>query len=78
MSILTPCEIYFENLAGTMNPRSLQYMSKELAYERLKKMIGQDFGFDVDRWKDWLVREGMIRLSPYSNPTQSRTGPGLD
>jgi hypothetical protein len=70
MSILTPGEIYFENLAGTMNPNSLQYMSKELAYERLKQMTGQDFGFDVDRWKAWLVNEGLIHLSPSSHPKQ--------
>jgi hypothetical protein len=70
MSILTPCEIYFANLAGTMHPSRLEYMSKELAYERLKQMTGQDFGFDVDRWKAWLVNEGLIHLSPSSHPKQ--------
>jgi hypothetical protein len=49
MSILTPCEIDFANLAGTMNANSLQYVSKELASERLEAMTEQDFGFDVDR-----------------------------
>jgi hypothetical protein len=70
MSILTPCEIYFANLVGTMHPGRLEYLSKELAYERLKEMTGQDFGFDVDRWRPWLIREGMIRLSPSSRPKQ--------
>jgi hypothetical protein len=70
MSILTPCEIYFANLAGAMNPNRLQYMSKELAYKRLKQMTGQDFGLDMNRWKAWLVREGMIRLSPSSHPKE--------
>jgi hypothetical protein len=70
MSILTPCEIYIANLAGTMDPNRLEYLPKELAYERLKRSTGQDFGFDIDRWKAWLVREGLIRLSPSSRPKQ--------
>lgn len=61
MSVLTAYEIYLSCLAGRLSPDRLDYVSKEIAHERLKAMTGQDFGHDVARWKSWLSARGLLR-----------------
>ena len=55
MTRLTLEQLLLVNLAEQMPSRfTLGYMTKEDAYERLKEMTGQDFGYDLDAWKAWL------------------------
>lgn len=62
MGILGGHEVYYLCLAEQLDPRRDDYVPKEVAYERLKSMTGQDFGFDIESWKTWLWKQGLIRL----------------
>jgi len=41
--------------------RRRDYLSKEEAYRLLKKETGQDFGYDVKAWRDWLKKNRKIK-----------------
>jgi hypothetical protein len=62
MSLLSPHERLFLCLAGRIADTRLEYCSKDQAYERLKNLTGQDFGNDLEKWKQWLTRNGLLRL----------------
>ena len=42
------------NLAGQVEHRSKLYLPEEKAYSQLKELSGQDFGYDVEKWKLWF------------------------
>ena len=48
---LSPFQLYIRSLAH--GPVKLGYLEKEEAYKQLKAITGEDFGFDVDRWREW-------------------------
>ncbi|MBW3599161.1 MAG: hypothetical protein KY475_18060 [Planctomycetes bacterium] len=49
----TPFEKLLWNLNGEM-PQSLpEFLPKDVAYQRLKKMTGEDFGYDANAWREW-------------------------
>jgi len=54
MSLRGPFSTFLGNLSGEINPKSIAYMPKESAYEILKQRTGQDFGYDADKWKEWI------------------------
>jgi hypothetical protein len=56
MPRLSPFEFLLRNLEGIPDgmPRDSWYMSQERAYSELKRQTGQDFGYDVDAWAQWL------------------------
>jgi hypothetical protein len=41
-------------LRGAYTKIGNTYVSKEEAYERLKKLSGEDFGYDGEAWGDWV------------------------
>ena len=43
-------DLLLDNLAGGI-PRSLDYLSKEQAYEELKRISGEDWGYDIEAWR---------------------------
>jgi hypothetical protein len=52
---LTPTQLYLKNLKGEIpSYMRREYRSKEQALEMLRAMTGQDFGFDVQRWEEWI------------------------
>ena len=53
-------EILLMNLAGKESPEWEWFKLRKEAYVELKESTGQDFGFDVGRWKAWLVANGQI------------------
>ena len=53
----TPIERLLKNLNEEIPPYARrEYLTREVAYEKLKAMTGQDFGLDAERWEEW-VRE---------------------
>lgn len=48
---LSPFKLYVNSLAH--GPVRLGYLEKEDALLRLKRMTGEDFGYDVGQWRDW-------------------------
>ena len=56
----TPFEKLLLNLKGAM-PESLpDYLPKAQAYERLKNLSGEDFGYDIHRWESWGCEHGKM------------------
>ena len=55
---LKPIERLLKNLAGDIPPRMRrEYLSAEVAYEKLKKMTGEDFGLDLEKWTEWVMEQ---------------------
>jgi hypothetical protein len=54
MTRLTMGQLLLSNLAEQMPIGGWGYMTKEAAREQLKKLTGQDFGYDLKAWKTWL------------------------
>jgi hypothetical protein len=54
----SPFEVRMLNLRQELPEHSICYMTKEEAYEELKKETGQDFGYDVHKWEEWGRRAG--------------------
>ncbi len=51
---LLPHRIYLMTLQGRKTLHGYPFPSKEYALEQLKRMSGQDFGYDAERWAKWL------------------------
>ena len=34
-----------------------EYLTREVAYEKLKALTGQDFGLDPDQWELWIKEQ---------------------
>ena len=45
------------NLAGNFYERERQYMPQEVAYQLLKQVTGQDFGYDHIKWESWIEEQ---------------------
>ena len=56
MPRMTVIERLILNLQQLMPPNRKGYMPREKAYESLKKLTGQDFGYDVEKWVEWINR----------------------
>ena len=56
MSRLTPLQGLLMNLNQEIEAGRREYLSKEQAYEKLKKLTGQDFGYDAEKWRKWVKR----------------------
>jgi hypothetical protein len=55
MSRLTLIKGLLLNLAGKIDPnRRREYLPVEDAYQKLKQLTGKDFGYDVEKWRQWF------------------------
>lgn len=54
MAHLLPITLFLMNLKGDIRPGTREYRTPERALEALKQMTGEDFGYDVQAWKQWL------------------------
>jgi hypothetical protein len=69
----TPFEKLLLNLKGDM-PESLpDYLPKDQAYEGLKKLSGEDYGYDIARWETW-GRTNAQTLGPGAIKTGEKAG----
>jgi hypothetical protein len=51
---IKPSEILLLNLEGKLSEQHRLYRTKERAYEQLKHLTGQDFGYDAVAWREWF------------------------
>jgi cell division protein FtsX len=58
MALLTPHQRLLKNLRQEIPIDSMSYMSREEAYLSLKQETGQDFGYDDEKWENWLNTVG--------------------
>jgi hypothetical protein len=42
------------NLNQQLKEDNMYYCTREKAYQMLKKLTKQDFGYDVEKWKQWI------------------------
>lgn len=47
-------ERFLENLRGEWGPGMSHYCSRDVALDGLRKITGQDFGYDCDAWDTWI------------------------
>jgi hypothetical protein len=66
VSLIGPIELLLVNLESEISPEYLfLHVGREVALARLKVITGQDFGYDVGRWRDWLTQNGFVRHKDY-------------
>lgn len=59
-----PQELALANLMGLMPEDERGYSTREQAYEHLKEMSGEDFGYDVEMWALWVECLGLPSKTP--------------
>jgi hypothetical protein len=47
-------QLFLGGLEGKSDPHSLHYISRGAAYEELKRLTGQDFGYQSDKWREFI------------------------
>jgi hypothetical protein len=52
-------ELLIANLREEIPKGTMPYMSRDEAYKELKVGTGQDFGFDGNKWKEWIEVNGL-------------------
>ena len=57
MSLSHVDQLLLRGLEGRSDPNSLQYISREAAYRELRQRTGQDFGYDVEKRRDYLRQD---------------------
>jgi hypothetical protein len=69
---IRPLPLFLRRLELPAEPRSryARKLSREDAYEGLKKITGQDFGYDVKAWREWIKRHMTLdgRLKQPASP----------
>lgn len=53
-------------MTGQVDPNNFFYQPKEKAYEDLKKATGQDFGYDLYAWYEWMLENKLINTIYFS------------
>ena len=68
MSLSGIYQLLLHGLEGMSDPNTLHYVSREAAYQELKERTGQDFGQDVEKWREYIRahrdRLGVARFEP--------------
>jgi hypothetical protein len=64
MSKLTYTRGLLMNIAGEIRVGARAYLPKEKALEMLKLYTGQNFGYDIVAWKQWLKDNKSIYKKP--------------
>ena len=54
MSMLGVYEILLRGLAEEVHPSTLHFLPRESAYQELKRRTGQDYGYDPEKWREYL------------------------
>jgi hypothetical protein len=74
MSHLKPHQGALKNLKQEIpSSRRREYLTREKALELLKAWTGQDFGFDVQKWEEWIASScSQIRKSKRKKPGERK------
>lgn len=60
MPILFPYEGLILNMKQELPKNHPAYLSVDEAYQMLKQDTGQDFGYDIDAWEEWLTDQNQV------------------
>lgn len=72
MSRLTLFEGLLMNLNQEIKEGRREYLSPDEAYRKLKDLTGQDFGYDVDKWRHWIKQNKASAKNPKGSPPRNR------
>ncbi len=61
MSRITPVEGFLLNLQQKIEKGRREYLPRDAAYEKLKDLTGEDFGYDAEEWRTWIKKHGLLR-----------------
>jgi hypothetical protein len=66
----SPFVLFLKNIEGKFPQDSLYIIPREEALAELKKMTGEDFGYNAERWRAWKKRIDSTakRRDPPANP----------
>ena len=67
---ISPFQLYLKSL--THGPVRLGFLEKKVAYDRLKRITGQDFGYDLAKWKAWGQEHPEIADGLNQHPAKSK------
>lgn len=68
-----PQELALANLKGLIPEDERGYSTREEAYENLKEMSGEDFGYDLEMWELWVACLGLpLKVPPGRNRPKRR------
>jgi hypothetical protein len=56
MSLMHAWGLLLKNLQGKIPVGAFEYLEKDQALRHLKDLTGQDFGYDVGKWEDWICK----------------------
>ncbi len=67
---ILPHKLYLLSLAEDEGLRRRnKLIDKQIAYLKLKELTGQDFGYDVTKWEEWMNNKSTEEIySGYKNP----------
>jgi hypothetical protein len=63
MSRITLLKGLLMNLNQEIQKGRREYLTREVAYEKLKTLTGEDFGYDIDAWNNWAVKHKKDELN---------------
>lgn len=69
---ISPFQLYLKSLA--YGPVRLGFLEKDVAYDRLKRITGQDFGYDIAKWKAWGQVHPEVADGLYLQQAKSKNG----
>jgi hypothetical protein len=72
MSWLSLVQRYLLGLSGTVPEDAMHYLHRERARKKLQEITGQDFGYDVKQWEDWLEQHPEILAKWHFGPTLTK------
>ena len=74
MSLSDTYRLLLNGLEGTSDPNTLHYISREAAYQELKQRTGQDFGYDIKKWREYVHLEPIAPSAASSSNRSIRSG----
>jgi len=61
VSRVLPLEGFLLNLEQKIAPGRREYLTQEEAYQRLKDVTNQDFGYDAIAWRGWIQGQEALK-----------------
>jgi hypothetical protein len=71
MSRITLFKGLLMNLNQEIKKGRREYLSRDEAYQKLKALTGQDFGYDVEKWRSWIKQNKVTAKNPKGTTTST-------
>lgn len=71
MPRITPEErLLYSLVANETTRRNFRLLKPDEAYRKLKELSGEDFGYDVNKWRKWLNEHQPYGDTPINNSSE--------